>query len=414
MSASLAVNGGQPVRTDPWPTRPQITPEEMAEYSETILASVRDGKFLNYDGEQEREYCREFGEYVGLPWVDHVSAGTTAIWIALHALDLEPFTEVVVSCLTDPGGMMPIPLLNLVPVVADTAPGSFNTGAEQIEACLTPLTSAILVPHLMGEAADMVGIMQLARERGIPVIEDCSQSHGATLHGQMVGTFGDLSIFSTMAGKHHQSGGQGGLVCCADEETYWKVRRAADRGKPFGLPEGASSPIASLNLNGSDQAALWGRLMLRRLPGLIARRREIAAEVEAATRDLPLTVKPLLPGADSSHWYLMFRFHPERATCDKQTYCEAVTAEGYFLLTSYTWAMPHRKEWFVQRHVFGSSGYPWASPDYKGNRDWEFPCPNVDAADAVLARGDISETWGEPEVAELIAILRKVGEAFGK
>ena len=76
--------------------------------------------------------------------------------------------------------------------------------------------------------------------------------------------------------------------------------------------------------------------------------------------------------------------------------------------------MPHRKEWFVQRRVFGSSGYPWASPDYHGDRDRQFPCPNMDAADAVLATANISETWGEPEVADLIAILRKVGEAFGK
>jgi dTDP-4-amino-4,6-dideoxygalactose transaminase len=415
-TAQLAVNGGTPVRTTPWKRRPQITPEEMAEFSATVLAAGEAGEFLWFHCTPEETYCREFGAYVGSPWVDLVSSGTTALWIALRALELEPFTEVVVSGITDPGGMMPIPLQNLIPMVADTEPASYNTGPEQIEACLTPLTRAIVVAHIQGEPADMVGIMKLARERGLPVIEDCSQAHGATLNGQMVGTFGDLGYFSTMAGKHHASAGQGALICCPSEDLYWRVRRAADRGKLFHQPPGSTNSFASLNLNGSDHAALWGSLMLRRLPGLLARRRELVARITVATADLrTLAVKPPPPGAECSYWFLTFRFFPERATCSVDTLVEALSAEGFCNpLSGYRSAMPHLMEWFQQRRVFGASGYPWASPDYHGDRDRQFSCPNMLATEELLFRCTISEIWSDEDLADLIAILRKVDAAFAK
>jgi perosamine synthetase len=88
--------------------------------------------------------------------------------VALRALDLEPFSEVIVGAVTDPGGLMPIPLLNLIPMIADTAPGSFNTGPEQVEALLSPRTSAIVVPHIAGEPADIAGIVEIARYEGHP------------------------------------------------------------------------------------------------------------------------------------------------------------------------------------------------------------------------------------------------------
>ena len=112
-------------------------------------------------------------------YADLVNSGTSALYAALGALKLEAAGEVVIPPITDPGGAMPAALLCQVPVVADAAPGSFNAGAEQIAAVLTPHTRAIVVAHIAGEPADMTPILALAEERGIPVIEDCAQSHGA-------------------------------------------------------------------------------------------------------------------------------------------------------------------------------------------------------------------------------------------
>ncbi len=90
-----------------------------------------------------------------------------------------------------------------------------------------------MVAHIGGEPADIEGIVRVASKRGIPVVEDCAQSHGARLDGRPLGSFGKVAAFSTMFGKHHCTGGQGGLVFTRDAALYAAVRRAADRGKPF-------------------------------------------------------------------------------------------------------------------------------------------------------------------------------------
>ena len=91
-------------------------------------------------------------------------------------------------------------------------------------------SSALLLDGFV-EPADMREITALAIKHGIPLIEDCSQAHGATLDGKPVGTFGEASTFSTMFGKHINTGGQGGVVFTRDEALYWRMRRAARPGR---------------------------------------------------------------------------------------------------------------------------------------------------------------------------------------
>jgi dTDP-4-amino-4,6-dideoxygalactose transaminase len=224
VATELAVNGGPKVRTEPFPARGHFGIEEKRAVDALFDAAIETGNAIGYGGIEEDAYCREFAEILGGGFADAVNSGTTSVYVALRSLDLEPFTEVVVSPITDPGGMMPIVMLNCIPVPADTAPGSFNIGPEQVEAAITPLTSAILVAHIAGEPADIEGIMAVAKRHGIPVVEDCSQSHYAKINGRQVGTFGDVAAFSTMFGKHHCTGGQGGMVFTKSEKIYQRVR----------------------------------------------------------------------------------------------------------------------------------------------------------------------------------------------
>jgi len=411
----LAINGGPKVRTKPWPERRLIGPEEKAAVVALFDQAIASGSAFGYNGPEEEAYCREFAEYMGGGYVDAVSSGTTAIYVALKALDLPAFTEVIVSAVTDPGGMMPIPLLNLIPIVADTAPGSYNTGPEEVEPLISPLTSAILVSHIAGEPADIEGIVALARKHNLPVIEDCAQSHGARLHGKLLGTFGDLSAFSTMFGKHHCSGGQGGLVFTQSEDLYWSLRRASDRGKPFGLPPGSTNHTASLNLNLNDLAAAIGRVQLKKLPDIVRKRREVVAGIGEGIRRLQtVSLPPQIEGAEPSFWFLRLRFHPENAACDKDTFCQALGAEGLPVGLSYRGALPHTMDWFIHRRVFGESGYPWTSPDYKGDPNRSFPCPNANRAMDTHFNLYPHENWGQEEIANTIAILQKVEAAYLK
>lgn len=409
----LALYGGSPVRSSPFSERGNVGEEEKTAVSALFDAAISTGMAPGYNGPQETAYCEEFAAFLGGGFVDAVSSGTAALYAALRALDLEPFTEVIVGAVTDPGGMMPIPLLNLIPMVADIAPNSYNPGLEEVAALLTPRTSAIVVPHIAGEPANVVEIIKCARERKIPVIEDCSQSHGAKLHGRFIGTYGDIAIFSTMFGKHHHTGGQGGLIYTRDESLYQKVRRASDRGKPFFLPEGSTNVVASLNFNLNEISAAIGREQLRKLPASILKRQKVVRQLLDGIIDLRgVKIPEPIAGAEPSYWFLRMRFEGTALACDKATFCAALAAEGLPLGMDYRNAMPHLMTWYVERRVFGHSGYPWASPDYKGDPNRHFPCPNAHAVMDSHFNLNVHEGWGDQEIEDAVDIFHKVEAAF--
>ena len=411
--AELAINGGAPLRTRPFPARGHIGAAEKAAVDALFEQAIADGVAPGYNGPEETAYCAEFAAYMGGGYADAVSSGTAGIYVALRSLELEPFSEVIVAAVTDPGGMMPIPLLNLIPIVADTEPNSYNTGPEQVAELISPLTGAIVISHIGGEPARIAEIVAVAHEHGIPVIEDCSQAHGARLNGQLVGSFGDIGVFSTMYGKHHSTGGQGGVVYTKDESRYQAIRRAADRGKPFFLPPGSTNVIASLNLNSNEIAAAIGRAQLKKLPDIVRRRRAVVALLADKIASLrAVSIPTPVPGAEPSYWFLRMRFNADAVRCDKETFCRALIAEGLPVNPSYRAALPHQMDWFINRRVFGRSGYPWASPDYKGDPTRQFPCPNANATMDTHFNLGINESWSEQDVADAAAIMEKVESAF--
>ncbi|MBI1296568.1 hypothetical protein GC175_16560 [bacterium] len=414
-STPLAIHGGERLRQAPFPARGHIGPEEKAALDALFDHAIATGGAPGYNGDEEMAYCAEFADYLGGGYVDAVNSGTSAVYVGLKALNLEPFSEVIVGAVTDPGGLMPVPLLNLIPVIADAEPGSYNTGPAQIEPLISPLTSAIVVAHIGGEPVDMAGIMALARQHNLLVLEDCAQAHGAKIHGQMVGTFGDVAAFSTMSGKHHCSGSQGGLVFTRDEARYWEIRRQSDRGKPFGLPAGSTNSVASLNLNLNDMAATVGRAQLKKLPDLVARRQVVVAKLGEGIEDLStVSLPPLIPGAEAVYWFLRMRFHPVNASCNKESFCQALSAEGLSINPSYRAALPHTMDWFVERRVFGRPGYPWTSADYKGDAQRQFPCPNAHAVMDDHFNLTIHENWSSQDIDDAIAIFRRVDEHYAK
>ncbi|MFH2068296.1 MAG: DegT/DnrJ/EryC1/StrS family aminotransferase [Candidatus Omnitrophota bacterium] len=410
--ANLAINGGPKVRTKPFPERKLLGPEEKAAVNALFDAAIASGKAFGYNGPVEEAYCREFTEFMGGGYADAVNSGTTGVYVALRVLNPEPFTEIIVSPITDPGGIMPIVMLNCIPMVADTEPGSYNTGPKQVEELISPLTSAILVAHIGGEPADIKGIIAVAKKTTIPVIEDCSQAPGAKINGKLVGTFGNLAVFSTMFGKHYCTGGQGGVVYTKNEKLYWKARRVSDRGKPFGLPEGSTNCVASLNFNLNDLSAAIGRVQLKKLPGIVKKRRVLVAKINAGFKKLKaVSLPPKIPGAKPSYWFLRIQLNTGRLTCDADTFCDALNAEGIPGAGRYR-HLPHTYAWYRNRRVFGSSGYPWTSPLYKGNPNRQFPCPNAFAATEAQFNIPVYESWGDKEAADIVTAFHKVETAF--
>ncbi|MDA0334481.1 MAG: DegT/DnrJ/EryC1/StrS family aminotransferase [bacterium] len=409
----LAIDGGKPVRTEPLPKRALFGEAEKAAAMALFDAAIEHGDVIGYGGPEEAAYEAAFAGFHGGGFADLVNSGTSAVYAALGGLELAPAGEVVIPPITDPGGAMPVALLNLIPVVADAAPGTFNAGAQQIAAVLTPHTRAILVAHIAGEPADMDPILELSRSRGLPVIEDCAQSHGALYHGRPVGTFGAVAAFSTMSGKHHATGPQGGVVFSTDEQIGWRCKRFADRGKPLGLT-GGTNVRAGLNLNGNDLSAAVGRVQLARLPHIIAARRRVAAAIaDGLAGATAVRLGHEVAETEGVYWFLRIHVDATHLTVDKNAFAAAVAAEGIPTTPSYR-HLPAEADWFRRRRVFPPSDYPWGLPDYKGDRQATFPCPQaVEAVESHFLL-HIHEKFGDHEVRDIVAALRKVETAYLK
>ena len=197
----LAIDGGEPVRSRPMPARFALGDAEVAQIHEVIAYYQEKQVDPGYGGAFEKSYTDAFVKFMGGGYADAVATGTASLYIAVAALDLPPGSEVIVSPITDPGTLSSIILNRLVPRVADSEPGTFNMGPEQFVARITPKTRAVMLVHSLGRAADVVGVVKEAHARGIRVIEDCSQSHGARVKGRPIGNFGDIAAFSTMYRK---------------------------------------------------------------------------------------------------------------------------------------------------------------------------------------------------------------------
>jgi perosamine synthetase len=428
-ATGLAVHGGPKLRTRPFPPRHLFGEEEKAAALRLFDDAIQTGGVFGYGGPEEEAYCREFSESLGGGFADMVNSGSSAVYVALRALDLEPYSEIVCPAITDPGGMMPIPLLSCIPVPADARPGSYNVGPDEVEACLSPRTAAILVAHIAGEPVDMDPILGLARARGLPVVEDCAQAHGARYKGRPVGTLGDVAAFSTMSGKHHATAAQGGVVFTRREELYWAARRASDRGKPFGLSgaapaasslaSAATNVIAAHNLNGNDLAGAIGRVQLSKLDDIVRRRREVAARIarglEIRSRTVTAGWQP--DGAEASYWFMRLHVEESRLTVAPTAFAKAVAAEGIPLNPAYGAALQSHAPWFLEKRVFGTSHLPWSAPEYRaagGDPQRTFACPNAISVIESDFNLSLHEGWGSTEIEDTLAAIEKVEAALGR
>ena len=180
MAEKLALHGGTPIRIDPMPHRALFGEEERSAAISLFDQAIAEGEAFGYNGPREAEYERRFVELMGSGYADGVNSGTNALFVALGALSLDAMSEVIVPPISDPGGVMPVVFCGCVPIPADADPGTYNIGADAIEARVSERTRAIIVAHIAGEPADMDRIVAIAEKYSLYIVEDCAQAHGAT------------------------------------------------------------------------------------------------------------------------------------------------------------------------------------------------------------------------------------------
>ena len=409
---ALAVDGGTPVRTTPFPERVQMTEQELQAVVDLVRRSTTGSlRFDRYGGEHVDAYEQEFAAHVGTRFATATSSGTAAIHAALGALRLDCAQEVISSPITDPGAVAPILWCNCVPVFADADPETMNMAPASFEARITDRTRAVVVAHIAGQPADMDPIMEIARAHGVVVIEDCSQSHDAVYKGRLVGSMGDLAAFSLMAGKHSTAGGQGGMVLTNNEDTYWNAKRFADRGKSFNS-DVPGNMFLGLNYRMTELAGAIGRVQLQRLPDIVRRRREVVARLAQAMADLgTVRLGKVLDGAVSSYWFLLVRIEVDRLTVDKARFAEAIGAEGVPVGAAYD-NIVFEQPWIRDRQTYGQTKCPWSCPLYDRQVTYEGSCPGARQAIDDHFVVPLHESYTEREVADIAEALHKVERAY--
>lgn len=408
---ALAIDGGAPVRSAPFPARVQIDKREILAITELMLDAQAGGAFDRYGGIHVDAYEAEFAEYIGVPHATAVSSGTAAVHTALGALQLEPFCEVISSPITDPGAVGPILWNNCIPIFADADPETMNMDPASVRERITDKTRAIVCGYIAGAPCDMGPIMEIAEEDGLWVIEDCSQAHGCRYDGRMGGSLGHLAAFSLMSGKHSTAGGQGGMVVCKDEEHYWNAKRFADRGKPFNSDIPGNLFLGN-NYRMTELEACVGRIQLEKLPEITANRQRAAAWMADEIAGLHgVHMGKVYPRAESAYWFINLRFEADRYRVPKEEFAAAVAAEGVPIGASYEAIVPEQ-HWILNKHAYGESGFPWNAPQYGRHVDYANCVPGARQAVDNHMRTSVHECFSEQDARDIGRALRKVERAY--
>ena len=175
-------------------------------------------------GEEVHSFESEFASYLGVKYGIGVGSGTEALQVALQACGVRHGDEVVTVAHTAVATVSAIELCGAEPVLVDIEPDYYTLNPDKLESVLTGRTKAIIPVHLYGQPANVTPILEIARRRGIRVIEDCAQAHGAFYHEQRVGSLGDMACFSFYPTKNLGSAGDGGMVVTSDRELARQAR----------------------------------------------------------------------------------------------------------------------------------------------------------------------------------------------
>lgn len=334
MGSKLAILGGIPVVTEPtnfeWPP---ITQRDIS----VVTNLLARGEISYYGREGEVAALEaEFSGRIGVPFAVTCSSGTAALHSAFFGLGLETGDEVICPTFTFLSTVMPLFVVNALPVLVDCEPDTGNIDASNIEAAITHRTKAIVVVHLNGHVCDMGPIIDIARRRNLKVVEDCSHAHGATWNGAEVGGLGDVSIFS-LQGSKLVAAGQGGILLTADREIFERaVLLGHFRMRAFeDVTSDSYRPFAAtgygLNYRMHPLAAALARRQFEELDKYIEGRNANLGVLSKGLARIPGVSPPAHKAFATRHSYYNYKpLYDEEALdgLDRKLFINALRAEG--------------------------------------------------------------------------------------
>ena len=400
---TLAINGGPKAKSVPYTQPNKYTDEER----DLLLEVLDSGNLMGPGGkvaEFEAELCRAFN-------VKHaimVTSGTTALQTGLAALGVSEGDEVITTPMTDFGTTSAILALHAIPIFADIDLSTCLLDPEKVREKITDKTKAIITVHMAGMLCDMDAFMALSKETGIKILEDCAQAHGATYHGQFVGSIGHAAGFSMNESKL-MSSGDGGFVTTNDDQTGEIARLFRDKTYLRGqnLERGMQPiPFFGTNFRPTSLHAAVAIAQLHKLEANVARRDQIVRRYYNELGNLPnLDFPTIAENAQPSWWPLAIRYTGNEPTRDEMV--DIFRAEGISINTSMSAVKNILRTDVIQTRKY----YPltdkiphfWQNTTY--NPD---DCPNVDTLQATCLRLPVDNRHTDQDVDETIAAVKKV------
>jgi dTDP-4-amino-4,6-dideoxygalactose transaminase len=324
--SELAILGGAPVRRRPFPQWPQYLPAD-AQRLQKVLESRHWGGYpvpSRYAG----EFAARFAEMHGAQYGLCVSNGTIALVAALQAAGVRFGDEVIVPAYTWDGTATAVLFAGGVPIFADIDPDTYCLTVEAARRAITRRTRTILPVHLAMRFADMGALIELAKDHGLAVIEDCAHVHGGQLAGRGAGSMGDLGCFSFQESKP-MTAGEGGIVITSNLRYFEHLQSQVNCGRASATDEHKQRVLGSNYRMTEFQAAiLIGQLDM--LPEMMAKRASAAALLGDALSAIEgVRPLPLQPGITRQPMYCyVFQYRPKRPEVSRDMFVAALEAEG--------------------------------------------------------------------------------------
>ncbi len=398
----LAIDGGKPYRSEPFPDRIIYGDEEvrMAE------AAIRSQDLFQWSGHYVRDFETKFADFYGVQHAATSTSGTAAIHVAVGTIDPSPGDEIITAPITDLGSVTPILQQTAVPVFADIDPATFTMDPEDIERKITDRTKAILVVHLFGNACDMDAVMDIASRHDLPVIEDCSQAHATKYKGRYLGTIGDIGCFS-LQGSKHMATGDGGVTITSNEAYWERMRFFVDKG----FQRKGWGPRAYLflapNYRMNELTAAVAIPQIDKVRAVVERRSALGGKLSGQIENIDgLEAAAVTPGSEHSYWTFPLR----TPGFDALEFGEALNEEGVSCSPGYIGKPIYVcAEALAVGKTFGDSTFPFGSPYTDRKLEYgEGMCPITDEALESLVTFSFNENYGDDDIEDIAGAIRKV------
>lgn len=372
----LAIAGGKPVRSRPFPPYNTIGEEEKRAVAEVLDSTVL-SKFLGtwspdfYGGPRVQSLEREWAEYFGVDFAVSVNSATSGLYAAVGAAGVGPGDEVIVSPYSMSASATAALVWGAVPVFADIDPDTFCISPETVLARLTPYTKAIIVVDLFGHPADVAGIMTIARDHSLIVIEDASQAPGARVENRFAGALADMAVFSLNYHKVIHSG-EGGVVTTSDPRFAERLQLIRNHAEAVVEAKGVEdiTNMVGFNYRMTEIEAAIASEQLKKLERLLAERILAANHVSRGLEGVPgLTTPAVQLGVRHAYYVYAMRYDSKITGVSRDRFAAAIEAEGIPISQGYVKPI-YLQPLYQRRIAFGRDGFPFSYPGYGGNPDY--------------------------------------------